>query len=273
MIGSFWQNLKHKRPLIHVINNYVSATDTANLLLACGARPIMADAPEEAAEISASCDGLCINLGTLSASRLEAMLKAGQTANTLDIPIVLDPVGVGASTFRMEAARKLLQNLNFSIIRGNASELRALLHHTTEAVGVDVSAKDRLDQDNLTQGIELARELSLKTSTTVLMTGAIDIITSHGKTALVRNGVPRMQMLTGIGCQLSALCAAFLASNPSESWTSALAAVSTMGVCAEQAEAMLKEQEGNGTFRTRLLDAFCQLNKEALEKEARYEIF
>ena len=138
------QNVRKKRPLIHSITNFVTVNDCANILLACGASPIMSDDEREAAEITSACDGLCINIGTLSSRTIPSMLAAGKKANELCHPVVLDPVGVGASQFRTDTAFKLLNNIHFSVIRGNISEIKTLALGTGSAKGVDAALPRKL---------------------------------------------------------------------------------------------------------------------------------
>lgn len=160
-----------KRPLIHSITNFVTVNDCANILLACGASPIMANDEREAAEITSACDGLCINIGTLSSRTIPSMLAAGKKANELCHPVVLDPVGVGASQFRTDTAFKLLNNIHFSVIRGNISEIKALALGTGSAKGVDADIADRFTEETLDKAVAFAKSFSEKTGSVVAITG------------------------------------------------------------------------------------------------------
>ena len=169
MLGAFLQAVRQAHPLIHCITNYVTVNDCANLLLAAGASPIMADAPEEAAEITARSQGLTLNLGTLQAGRVPAMLASGRQANRNGIPAVLDPVGAGASAFRTRTARQLLEEVRFAVIRGNLSEIQALAAGAGHPCGVD--AGDRITPQTLDAALELARQLARRTGAVVAVTG------------------------------------------------------------------------------------------------------
>lgn len=160
-----------KRPLIHSITNFVTVNDCANILSACGASPIMADDEREAAEITSACDGLCINIGTLSSRTIPSMLAAGKKANELCHPVVLDPVGVGASQFRTDTAFKLLNNIHFSVIRGNISEIKTLALGTGSAKGVDADIADRFTEETLDKAVAFAKSFSEKTGSVIAITG------------------------------------------------------------------------------------------------------
>ena len=170
MSSEYLENVRRQRPVVHTITNYVTANDCANLLLAAGASPIMADAPEETAQIAAMADAVVLNLGTLSVSKKEAMLLAGKAAAAAGRPIVLDPVGVGASDFRRETAKMLLAEVHPTVIRGNRSEIRALLTGETGERGVDTAD---LSED----GAETSRLLARQTGAIVMQTGETDLVT------------------------------------------------------------------------------------------------
>ena len=176
MFGEMLQNVRKKRPLIHSITNFVTVNDCANILLACGASPIMADDEREAAEITSACDGLCINIGTLSSRTIPSMLAAGKKANELCHPVVLDPVGVGASQFRTDTAFKLLNNIHFSVIRGNISEIKTLALGTGSAKGVDADIADRFTEETLDKAVAFAKSFSEKTGSVIAITGKTDIV-------------------------------------------------------------------------------------------------
>lgn len=264
MLGERLSAVRRLRPLVHCISNYVTANDCANLLLACGASPIMADAPEEAAEITANCAGLVLNLGTPNPRKLQAMLLAGGEANRLQHPVVFDPVGVGASEFRRNAARDLLREVRFAVIRGNVSEIEALSRGMEAHRGVDADARG----EDIAAAVKLART----SGAVVAMTGVTDIVTDGVAVYRVANGHPMMRAVTGAGCMLSALTGAFAAASPNAPLAAALSAVCAMGVCGERAHARLRDGEGNATCRNRIIDAIYDLDPEGLEGEAKYEV-
>jgi hydroxyethylthiazole kinase len=264
--------VRQQRPLIHNITNYVTANDCANLLLACGASPIMADDPEEAAEITALCAGLCINLGTLNHSTVPAMLAAGKRAGELGRPAVLDPVGAGASRLRTETALRLLREVPFTAVRCNLSELKTLAYGSTTAKGVDAGEADRITEENLAHAAALVKDFSRRHRVIAAVTGPIDIVTDGERALCIRNGIPMMSAVTGTGCQLSSLTAAFLAANPGQPLKAAAAAVCAMGLCGETACRRLTGQDGNASFRSYIIDTLYHLTPDGLEKGANYEV-
>ena len=265
--GSILETVRENKPRIHSITNYVTANDCANMLLACGASPIMADAPEESAEITALCDGLVINMGTLSTQRLEAMLLSGKKANELGIPVVLDPVGAGASKFRTDAAERLLSEIKFSVIRGNLSEIKVLAGKKTNAHGVDTA-----DVSGITEAVELAKDFSRRYDTVTVITGVQDIAANDEKAYLINNGHPIMSRITGCGCMLSALIAAFLAANKNEPLIAAAAAVCTMDICGETGAKLMKPTDGNASCRAHIIDAVFNLSGDHLNKRSKIDI-
>ena len=264
MLGEIIQQTRHKRPLVHCITNYVSANDCANLLLGCGASAIMADDPEEVAEVTTMCDGLVLNMGTPNPRKLEALLIAGKEANRLGHPVVLDPVGVGSSAMRQEAARKLLEQVRFAAIRGNATEIATLVRGTAAHRGVDADEQNDATEAN-------ARQLARKTGAVVIVTGDTDLVTDGTTLYRVHNGHPMMRTVTGAGCQLSALVGAYITANADRPLQAALAAVCAMGVCGEIAHRRLTPLDGNASYRNYILDAICNLTPQALEEGANYE--
>ncbi|MGI5946405.1 MAG: hydroxyethylthiazole kinase [Lachnospiraceae bacterium] len=272
MFQSVLEAVRQKKPLIHSITNYVTANDCANILLACGASPIMADDPAEAEEITASCDGLVLNLGTLSRQRLDSMLLAGKTSNTLCHPIVFDPVGAGISQFRTDAAQTLLARLHFSVIRGNLSEIKALTMGSCSSRGVDAGSSDNITEQNLEKAAAFAKTASRKLGAVVAITGMIDLVSDETTTYCIKNGHPLMASVTGTGCQLSALTAAFAASFPDDLAKASAAAVCAMGLAGETAARRMGPQDGNVSYRTYLIDAVFNMTPEILEKGANYEM-
>lgn len=268
--GSILDSVRSNKPRIHCITNYVTANDCANILLACGASPIMADAPEESAEITALCDGLVINLGTLSAQRLEAMLLAGKKANELGIPVVLDPVGAGASAFRTKAAEKLLSEVRFSVIRGNLSEIKVLAGKDYHAHGVDTA--DVIASGGITETAELAKSFSRNSNAVTVITGAKDIAANAERAYIISNGHPIMSRITGCGCMLSALTAAFLAADNAEPLIAAAAAICTMDICGETGARLMKSTDGNASCRAHIIDAVFNLSGKYLNEQANIDI-
>lgn len=266
------ENVRRQAPLIHNITNYVTVNDCANILLACGASPIMADDLEEAEEITTICGGLNINIGTLNQRTIPAMLAAGKQANALGHPVVLDPVGAGASKLRTETALKLLREVRFAVIRGNISEIKALVQGNGTTKGVDADVADRVTEENLPQAAAFAKAFSQKTGAVVAITGAIDIVADEHAAYCIRNGHRDMSRITGTGCQLSAMTAAYVTANPGRTLDAAAAAVCAMGLCGETARRRMTELDGNSSYRNYIIDAVYNLTPEALEEGARYEV-
>lgn len=258
-----WQDVKRVReaaPLVHNITNYVVMNTTANALLALGASPVMAHAIEEVAEMAGLAGALVINIGTLSASWIEAMLKAGAVARQWGIPIVLDPVGVGATSFRTQTARRLLDEVAPTIIRGNASEIRALADAGAETKGVDSTHTSD-------QALDAARALAGKRGAVVVVSGATDMIVAGDHVVRVHNGHEMMPRVTGLGCTSTALVGAFAAVNPS-AMQAAAHAMAVMGIAGEMAA---EQAEGPGSFQVHFLDALYRMQADDIERRLRAE--
>ena len=214
MFRNLFANVRAKSPLVHNITNYVTVNDCANIVLACGASPIMADDAAEVEDITSLCAGLNLNIGTLNSRTIPSMLLAGHTANRLGRPVVLDPVGAGASHLRTETALRLLREVKFTVIRGNISEIRTLAAGSGTTKGVDADAADKVTDETLDKTVAFAKAFAARTGAVVAVTGAIDIVADGERAFCIRNGHPMMSAVTGTGCQLSALTAAFCAANP-----------------------------------------------------------
>ena len=261
--------LRKTMPLIHNITNYVTVNDVANILLACGGSPIMSD---EVEDVTSICNGLNINIGTLHKSSIEGMLRAGKKANDLHHPILLDPVGAGASKFRTETALRLMQELNLAVIRGNISEIKTLALGSGTTKGVDADVSDAVTEENLEQAIEFVKAFSKKTGTIIAVTGRIDLVTDGNRCYVIRNGRPEMGKITGTGCQLSGMMTAFITANPDEMLEAAAAAVCAMGLAGEIGWSRMQTGDGNATYRNRIIDAIYNMTGDILEKGANYEI-
>ena len=210
MLKTAFENLRSRSPLIHNITNYVTVNDCANMVLACGASPIMADDAAEVEEITAICGGLNINIGTLNSRTVTSMLLAGKKANQLGHPVVLDPVGAGASRLRTDTAFRLLREVQFTVIRGNISEIKTLASGAGTTKGVDADVADKVTEENLDSAVAFAKAFAARTGAVVAITGAIDIVADAQKAYCIRNGNAMMSSITGTGCQLSGLTAAFV---------------------------------------------------------------
>lgn len=272
MLNQMLENVRKSCPLIHNITNYVTVNDCANILLACGGSPIMADDVEEVEEITSICGGLNINIGTLNSRTISAMLLAGKKANALGHPVVLDPVGAGASALRTRTANQLLEQVNFAVIRGNISEIKTLAHGQGTTKGVDADVADAVTEENLPQAVAFAKAFAQKTGAVIAITGAIDLVADAKTAYCIRNGHPMMSTVTGTGCQLSAMTAAYVTANPDAKLEAVAAAVCAMGICGEIAHERLSPLDGNSSYRNYIIDAVCHLDGETLEGRANYQI-
>ncbi|WP_352399924.1 hydroxyethylthiazole kinase [Anaerotignum sp.] len=267
MDNNIIKNVRETVPLVHNITNYVTVNDVANILLACGGSPIMADDVGEVVEITSICGGLNINIGTLNARTIESMILAGKRANELGHITVLDPVGAGASKLRTETALCLLEEIHFSVIRGNVSELKALFGGEGKTKGVDADIADGVTEENLDDMVQFAKQLSKKTGAVIAMTGAIDIVAEGNRAYAIRNGNPLMSKITGTGCMLSGVVTAYCVANPDHLLDAASAAVAVMGLCGEIAYERLMNTKLGGTssYRTYIIDAMSLINDNTLE--------
>ena len=272
MFDSIFQNVRTRHPLIHNITNYVTVNDCANMVLACGASPIMADDRAEVAEITTICAGLNINIGTLNSRTIDSMLIAGKRANELNHPVVLDPVGVGASELRTSTAMKLINEINFTVIRGNISEIKTLASGSGTTKGVDADVADKVTEENLDKAVAFAKSFAAKTGAVIAITGAIDIVADANTAYCIRNGHPMMSSITGTGCQLSALTAAFVTANSDKPLEAAAAAVCAMGLAGEIAHKRLSPLDGNSSYRNYIIDAIYNMTPAQLEEGAKYEV-
>lgn len=234
--------IKQAAPLIHCITNYVVANFSANGLLAVGASPIMADEIKEVSEVVSSSDGVLINIGTVNDFTIESMLVAGKKANELNIPIVLDPVGIGATDYRKRVVRRLLKEVKFNLIRCNAGELASIAGADWQAKGVD-SGEGFVNTDTL------AQEVALKYGCMVAVTGRTDFLTDGHAEYLIRGGNETATHITGMGCLLSAICAASIASSNRKEELKSLA--STLKDYKKAAELSSDE---NGSFIVQFID-------------------
>ena len=272
MFEQLYENVIKAKPLIHSITNYVTANDCANSLLACKASPIMADAIEEVEEITTICQGLNINMGTLNQNTIPSMLLAGKKSNELGHPVILDPVGVGASKLRRQTARTLLEEIHFSVIKGNISEIKILGFGGENKRGVDANLEDQVRADNLEQTIDYAKEFANSIGSVIAITGEIDIVTDGKRAYCIYNGHKMMSAVTGTGCQLSAVISAFVSANPQTVLEAVASAVCAMGLCGEKAYERMQAADGNATYRTYIIDELYNLTPKELKKGAKYDM-
>lgn len=266
------ENVHSKTPLVHNITNYVTVNDCANILLACGASPIMSDDEEDVSDITSICGGLNINIGTLNKNTIPSMFIAGRRANELGHPVLLDPVGAGASALRTGTASRLIDELSLTVIRGNISEIKALSQGSSTTKGVDADAADQVNASNIDSVTAFAAGFAKKIGAVVAITGATDIITDGDRTCCIQNGDPMMSRVTGTGCMLSAMTTAYVVANPDRVFEAVCAATMAMGLAGETARARMSEADGNSSYRNYIIDAICNMSGEQLEKGAKYEM-
>ncbi|WP_125141217.1 hydroxyethylthiazole kinase [Clostridium transplantifaecale] len=294
------QLIRERSPLIHCITNYVTACEVANIILAAGAAPVMADHPDETADMTSRSDCLLLNFGTLKESSAAAMSRAGKKAGELGLPLILDPVGIGSSPYRTSSILNVLSQVKPAVIRGNTSEIKRLYLELTRGTaaerkipalqlqdsprGVDASRQDQITQVNLSSLIGSARGLSDLTGAVVVMTGETDLVTSADKTMLIHNGCPMMSRITGSGCMLDGIIAAYVstailsAASATESAGTAILsatalAVSAAGLCGELACRKVGERgEGTGSFLRYFTDYVSLFDEETLKRGMKIDI-
>ncbi len=254
--GATLRTLRERKPLVHQITNYVVMNETANATLALGALPVMAHAPQEVAEMAANAGALVLNIGTLSEHWVEAMLLAGRAAQG---PIVLDPVGAGATRYRTETAKRLLDQLDITVVRGNAAELATLAGREAQIRGVESIGAEGSAAD-------LAREASRALGAIVSVTGPTDHVSDGKRVIAISNGHELLGTVSGTGCMSTAVTGSFLAAKPEEPLEAAAEALAAFGVAGEDAA---RGAQGPGTFHARLYDALYNLDPDTLDGRAK----
>ena len=256
--ASILNEIRNNSPLVHNITNYVVMNNTANALLSVGASPVMAHSLDEVEEIISISSSLVINMGTLSEHWVESMIKAGKKANELNKPIVFDPVGVGASSYRTKVAKEIIEKTNPSVIRGNASEIMVLAQLSSVTKGVDSTAKT---VEALDGAIQLSKELN----NTVVVSGETDYIVTRDKISSVNNGSELMSKVTGMGCTATSVIGASVAVED-DLHEAAVFSMVLMGVAGEIAES---KSNGPGSFQISLLDTLASVSSKIISDNAR----
>ena len=252
--------IRLKAPVVHNITNYVAMNNTANALLAIGASPVMAHAEEEVEDMVNIAAALVINIGTLSERWINAMMKAAAQAAKTGIPVILDPVGAGATNYRTQTARKLMEKNSPAVIRGNASEIMALDDGKTKTKGVDSAAASD-------DAIATAQKLSAAYNCVVCISGASDYVIEGRKIAKINNGHPLMTRVTGLGCTASALCGAFAAVEKNY-FAATVGAMVVMGIAGELAA---REAAGPGSLQMHFLDNLYSLTERDINQYLKIE--
>jgi hydroxyethylthiazole kinase len=260
-VGADLRAIRERKPLVHQITNYVVMNETANATLALGALPVMAHAPQEVEEMASAAGALVLNIGTLSDHWVEAMLLAGAAANRAGVPVVLDPVGAGATSYRTDTARTLLAELEIAVVRGNAAEVATLAGREAEIRGVEAIGASGSPAE---LAIAAARGLGCVAS----VTGPVDHVSDGERTYAIANGQELLGMVSGTGCMSTAITGCFLAVRPEAPLEAAAEALIAFGVAGEDAA---EETHGPGTFHAALYDALYLLDPETLDSRARVE--
>lgn len=263
---NLWQALEAVRaqaPVVHNITNFVVMNNTANALLALGASPVMAHAEEELEEMVGIASALVINIGTLSEDWVKSMFKAARYAKQRGLPVILDPVGAGATSYRTRTAQHLIEAARPAIIRGNASEIMALASAAGQGrtKGVDSTQASG-------DALAAAQALQAQCGAVVCISGATDYIVGPDRVLKVANGHALMTRVTGLGCTASALCGAFAAVTPDPTLAAAQA-MAVLGIAGEQAAA---KADGPGTLQLHLLDCLYRLTRQDLEQRLRLDV-
>lgn len=273
--------VRRQRPLIHCITNYVTAGDVANVILAVGASPVMADGLREVEDITRLSRALVLNIGTLKEEAVDSMLAAGKLAARLGHPVIFDPVGAGASAFRTETALRILKEVNCTVIRGNASEIRTLARSLAgrengqvHSRGVDADEREKVTDENREQAFRMLRFLSRETGAAVLMTGEKDLIADGDRICLMENGHAMMAGITGTGCMMDGILASLMAvSSEGERFYAAAYAAAVHGICGELAYGRVAAADGGtGSFRMYFIDAFSRIEDGQVREGVRYEV-
>jgi hydroxyethylthiazole kinase len=259
--GATLARIREQKPLVHQITNYVVMNETANATLALGALPVMAHAQEEVEEMVGLASALVINIGTLSPHWVEAMLAAGRAANERGIPVVVDPVGAGATRYRTETAKRLLDEVDVTALRGNVGEIATLVGVAAEVRGVE-------SIDSGGDPAELAREAARTLGVVASVTGPVDHVSDGENMLAVANGHELLATVSGTGCMSTAITGSFLAAKPETPLEAAAEALAAFGVAGEDAAA---EARGPGTFHAALYDALYNLEPNSLDERTRIE--
>lgn len=252
--------IKRQKPLIHCITNPISINQCANTILSVGGKPIMAEHPKEVSEITDASDALMLNIGNITDARMESMLISLKRAKRKGKPVVLDAVGVASSKLRRQYVSQLFETCVPSVIKGNYSEITALYDKEYFSSGVDSDVS--LDICYITK---TARELAIKYRAVVLATGQADVVTDGKRIVHIKNGTPQLASVTGTGCMLGALCAAF--ATCASSMDAVVSACAYFGICGEFA----KTEKGNGSFMVNLIDKLSTLSNDEISRSLKME--
>lgn len=267
-VGNLLENVKKKKPLVHSITNYVTATDCANIILALGGSPTMADFSKEVEAIAGIASAVVLNMGIINDDMVEAMIIAGKKANACGTPVIFDPVGAGVAPYRNSVAQRLLKEVKINIIRGNISEIKFISGISSVTKGVDASESD-MNMNN-EKKIKIAQNLAKKLNCVVAITGVDDIISDGEKNVILSNGTKLLASVTGTGCMTSALCGAYAGAGD-DYFIAAISAVLSMSLSGEISEEKNKDI-GLGSFHIGIIDAISTLTPSIIKEKAKITV-
>lgn len=265
ILTDIFSRVRKKVPVVHHITNNVTMNDCANIVSAIGGSPIMAVEPNEMKDIISFSNALVVNIGTLTENKINSILMAGKYANELNIPVILDPVGAGATSFRFEAVQKLISEIKFSVIKGNMSEIKTLAGLKVSSKGVDNDTDDN-------QGDIIVKNFAKSLNCTICATGKVDMLSDGEKVILCHNGHEYLSSISGTGCMTGSLIGAFCGVT-SDYLLAAVTGISVMGIAGEKAYESLKTDEGIGTYKLRIFDYInlMSMNKVNMKGVVRVE--
>lgn len=265
-IGKVITKIKEKQPIVFHITNTVTINDCANITLAIGASPLMSFCEEELEDILSFASALVLNIGTMDKEMVNIAVKAGEIANKMGKPVVLDPVGVGATRARKKLVEKLLEKVHFAVIKGNMAEIKSIYGiENIENRGVD-SVEDLDNAD------KVAKLLAKRYDTVIAITGKEDVVSDGFRVAKISNGTPLLSKVTGTGCMTASLLGASCGANR-DYFVSAAASVAMMGIAGEKAADQLSPGEGNGTLRINILNSICNMTEERFNENEKIKLF
>lgn len=279
-VESLLHSIRKNEPLIHCITNPISINDCANAVLATGAKPVMAEHPLEVAHITSMASVLAVNLGNITDARMESIMISGRQAEELNIPSIIDSVGVTCSDIRLKLAKEYIDMCRPAVIKGNISEIKVLCGEESDAVGIDVSSKDVFSEDNQDKMMvtaSIVKELSIRTGAVVVASGKIDTISDGTDVYFIKNGCEMMSRITGTGCMLNVLIASYLSAAADDkklkglsNLQAAIYATAMFGIAGERAARKTdRSLSGLGSFHMYLMDEISLIDADIIEKEGR----
>lgn len=270
---NYLSSLKATNPIVHNITNYVTVNDCANVILAIGGSPIMADDICEVEQIVSISKCLNVNIGTLNVRIIDSMIKVAKCANSLNVPVIFDPVGVGASALRSITTKRFLDEIKISVIRGNVSEIKTILGMSGSGRGVDANDMDKITGENIDEILDRLKTFSKEHNCVIAISGETDIVTDKDKSYVIKNGVSMMSRITGTGCMSSALIGTFVGGNAKEILDATAFSVITMGICGELSyKKMLDNDFFSGMYRSLLIDEIGKFTYGKFTEYSKYEV-